>query len=96
MSFGFQMFNSLGANITDNSRNVFIEEFIPVQGSGSKYFQLNEGEKLDAFVVALEERGSNTNHAVQNISVSGGTVSWDTVYGSSIGFYIVVTKSGVY
>lgn len=97
MSYGFQMFDIYGNDVTATSQNVFIEEFLPVNGSGSKAYPLNPGEALNAFVIVLPEGdGSRNKHAVSNISVSGNTVSWSTVYGSSYPFFIIVVKSGVY
>lgn len=73
MSYGMQIFDANGVDLSANAQNCFyLDQFTPTS-NGTNYYHLNAGEWLEATLVQGSGSGPS---AAFHVTVSGNAVSW--------------------
>lgn len=76
MSFGVQIFNDTGKDITSGVVTEFIVDSFEVTGAGSKTYQLSSGESLRYLRTLSYVEYLSPRFNITSVSISGGTISW--------------------
>lgn len=94
-TYGMEVRNSQGVEVSATSNNHFIVDKFTPDANGSRTYPMYGNDVIEAYIDETGEGSSYSYYIPTSVTVSGGVVSWSGITGALYQGTLVVIRRGV-